>query len=139
MLINNSRSIRLMIFSAVAAAAAASAVDYGADVSYAIHHLSVQPSDIFGTSRKLSYEALLQSCRDHGGGQICDMNEQDRIQQNLLQPQSMKVRGDALSAVPVVFVQCFPLTDLHTFYLLSFLLLLIFALCFNRLHHLFHA
>jgi hypothetical protein len=67
--------------------------DYGADVSYAIHHSSIKPSDVFGTSRKSSYEALLQTCRDHGGGRICDANEESRLLQNLLQPQSMKVRG----------------------------------------------
>jgi hypothetical protein len=67
--------------------------DYGADVSYAIHHSSIKPSDVFGTSRKSSYEALLESCRDHGGGRICDINEENRLLQNLLQPQSMKVRG----------------------------------------------
>lgn len=142
-LIHNSRSIRLMVFSVFASAAAfASAVDYGADISYTIHHSSVQPSDIFGTSRKLSYEALLQSCRDHGGAQICDMNEEDRLQQNLLQPQSMKVCGDAVSEVLVVSIQCPPIT----FYLHPFLFIftsviynIFFVLCFKLLHHLFHA
>lgn len=66
--------------------------EYGADVSYTIHHASIKPSEVFGTSRKSSYEALLQSCRDHGGGNICDINEENRLSQNLLQPQSMKVR-----------------------------------------------
>jgi hypothetical protein len=86
-----------------------SQVPYGVDISYPIHHASVstnfpwvqdqnsnssQPLQVLG-DRQAFYEDFLRSCRDSLGpenGRRCDETESHRIQMNLMQPPSMRVR-----------------------------------------------
>jgi hypothetical protein len=86
-----------------------SQVPYGVDISYPIHHASVstnfpwvqgqnsnssQPLQVLG-NRQSFYEDFLRSCRDSLGpenGRRCDETESHRIQMNLMQPPSMRVR-----------------------------------------------
>lgn len=89
-------------------------VPYGVDISYPIHHASVstnfpwlqnqnsnssQPLQVLG-DRQAFYEDFLRSCRDSLGpenGRRCDETESHRIQMNLMQPPSMKVRSQLLT------------------------------------------
>jgi len=87
------------------AAAAKNAVEYGVDCSFPMHHKVLKCND--GDHRDLLgdkqafYDDFMQGCRDFYGpkkGKTCDLVENERLDQNLLQPQSMVVRHSERSA-----------------------------------------
>ena len=67
--------------------------DYGVDCSFPIHSKDLTKcGDRFGNDRIKLYEDYMQGCRDFYGakkGKRCDMNEDERLEMSLRQPQSM--------------------------------------------------
>ena len=64
---------------------------YGADVSFPIHHLTLQEGPL-GNRNEL-YKEFMEGCRKHYGrkSKSCDEAEMDRLEMSRRQPQSMVV------------------------------------------------
>jgi prolyl 4-hydroxylase len=71
------------------------AAEYGADVSFPIHHLGLKDGPL--GDRKAIYEDYMDGCRKFYGskGDRCDVSEQERVQMSLRQAQSMVVSQNA--------------------------------------------
>jgi prolyl 4-hydroxylase len=78
------------LFSLTLGIAVAQTADYGVDCSFPIHSTDFKCGDLLG-NRKAVYEEYMQGCRDFNGkrGNRCDSYEKDRLENNVLQPQSM--------------------------------------------------
>jgi len=78
-------------FTLVAIALAQESAEYGADVSFPIHHLTIQEGPL-GNRNKI-YDDFMEGCRKHNGkkAKICDIGELDRLAMSRRQPQSMVV------------------------------------------------
>lgn len=70
---------------------AVDAAEYGADVSFPIHHLGLKDGPL--GDRNAIYEDYMAGCRKFYGnkGDRCDMSEQERVEMSLRQAQSMVV------------------------------------------------
>jgi len=66
------------------------APEYGMDISYPIHHSPIESSEIFGNIQKTRYEEFLKTCRHNGGGEMCDLHEEERLRNNRMQPPQMR-------------------------------------------------
>jgi hypothetical protein len=66
--------------------------EYGADVSFPIHHLTLHEGPL--GNRNNLYKEFMEGCRKHYGrkSKSCDEGEIDRLEMSLRQPQSMVVR-----------------------------------------------
>jgi hypothetical protein len=65
----------------------------GIDCSFAIHSDELGTKNCGGlVGRQQVYEDYMQGCRDHYKGESCDEVEEERIEMNIRQPQSMVVR-----------------------------------------------
>ncbi len=78
-------------FTLVALALAKESPEYGADVSFPIHHLTMHEGPL-GNRNKI-YDEFMEGCRKHYGKKAisCDMGELDRLAMSRRQPQSMVV------------------------------------------------
>ena len=84
---------QFVLFFAIFAAHRTGAVDYGADVSFPVHHrFDNNVSNPLG-DRKAFYDNFMNGCRKHHGrkGNRCDEGERGRLAMSLRQPQSMVV------------------------------------------------
>ena len=74
---------------------AESALEYGVDVSFPMHHPNVTTDNPLGDKQKF-YEDLINGCVEHyekekeGKGQRCLNNEKDRVAMSLRQPKGMQ-------------------------------------------------
>ena len=79
------------LFLLLALGHAVDAAEYGADVSFPIHHLGLKDGPL--GDRNAIYEDYMAGCRKFYGnkGDRCDMSEQERVEMSLRQAQSMVV------------------------------------------------
>jgi hypothetical protein len=76
-------------------ASAESALEYGVDVSFPMHHANVSTDNNPLGDKQQFYEDLINGCVDHynkesdGKGLRCLSNEKDRVEMSLRQPKSM--------------------------------------------------
>ena len=65
--------------------------EYGADVSFPIHHADLQDGPL--GDRNTLYEEYMEGCRKYYGKKAhsCDVSEEGRLAMSLRQPQSMVV------------------------------------------------
>lgn len=69
--------------------------NYGVDVSWPMHHAWTEASSKpLNDERRAVYEDFMNGCREkyQAKGNLCDSNEQGRLDMTLRQPQSMVVR-----------------------------------------------
>lgn len=66
--------------------------DYGADVSFPVHHFEMKDGPL--SDRRQIYENFMDGCRKHYGKRAasCDQGEEGRLAMSLRQAQSMVVR-----------------------------------------------
>jgi hypothetical protein len=65
----------------------------GIDCSFPIHSKKLGTKNCGGlVGRQQVYEDFMQGCRDRFEGESCDFVEDERIEMNIRQPQSMVVR-----------------------------------------------
>jgi hypothetical protein len=84
------------------------ATDYGVDCSFPIHRSTDWKCNHLG-DRKTFYENYMQGCRGYVGpekSKLCDVNEQDRLQINLLQPTAMVVSATERCDLRILFRSC---------------------------------
>ena len=89
--------MRWAMFLLVGSGSAIQAAEYGADVSFPIHHLDFQDGPL--GDRKAAYEEFMNGCREFYGkrGHLCDQTEVDRVEMSLRQAQSMVVSRQVCS------------------------------------------
>ena len=82
------QAIAALLFTALSYYAAGDDGEYGVDVSWPMHHQEWTP---LNQERKEAYDEFMEGCREAYGakGHLCDVNEEDRIEMTLRQPQSM--------------------------------------------------
>ena len=78
--------------------------EYGADVSFPIHHEGLKDGPL--GDRKAIYEDFMSGCRKFYGdkGDRCDVGEKERVEMSLRQAQSMVVSPNANEAMYVTAI-----------------------------------
>ena len=85
------------LFLLSALGSAVETANYGADVSFPIHHAVLHDGPL--GNRKAIYQEFMNGCREFYGvkGNRCDISEDDRLEMSLRQCQSMVVSRCSMS------------------------------------------